>query len=52
MLSVVVLGEYIGRIYMETKDRPIYILKYSNFESDKDICTPFPKKEVDDHDTV
>ena len=52
VLSVGVLGEYIGRIYMETKDRPIYILKYSNFESDKDICTPFPEKEVVDHDTV
>ena len=42
VLSVGVLGEYIGRIYMETKDRPIYILKYSNFECDKDVCTPFP----------
>lgn len=52
VLSVGVLGEYIGRIYMETKDRPIYILKYSNFECDKGICTPFPEKDVVDHDTV
>ena len=42
VLSIGVLGEYIGRIYMETKDRPIYILKYSNFESDKDICPKIP----------
>jgi glycosyltransferase involved in cell wall biosynthesis len=27
MLSVGVLGEYIGRIYMETKNRPIYVLR-------------------------
>lgn len=29
-LSVGILGEYIGRIYMEAKDRPIYILKESS----------------------
>ena len=27
MLSVGVLGEYIGRIYMETKNRPIYVIR-------------------------
>ena len=27
MLSVGVLGEYIGRIYMETKSRPIYVIR-------------------------
>ena len=33
-MSIGILGEYIGRIYMESKDRPIYITKYSNFEED------------------
>ena len=27
ILSVGVLGEYIGRIYMETKNRPIYVIR-------------------------
>lgn len=30
--SVGILGEYIGRIYMEAKDRPIYLVKESNIE--------------------
>ena len=29
-LSVGILGEYIGHIYMEAKDRPIYILRESS----------------------
>lgn len=33
--SIGILGEYIGRIYMETKDRPIYILQHSNLENPK-----------------
>ena len=33
-MSIGILGEYIGRIYMETKDRPIYITKVSNFEDE------------------
>lgn len=42
-LSVGILGEYIGRIYMEAKDRPIYILKESSLR-----CTePMPAvKEI------
>jgi glycosyltransferase involved in cell wall biosynthesis len=31
-MSVGVLGEYIGRIYIEAKDRPIYIMKESNLD--------------------
>lgn len=33
-MSIGILGEYIGRIYLETKDRPIYITKFSNFEEE------------------
>ena len=29
-LSVGILGEYIGHIYMEAKNRPIFILKETN----------------------
>ena len=32
-MSVGVLGEYIGRIYIEAKGRPIYIAKETNLES-------------------
>lgn len=34
-LSVGVLGEYIGRIYMETKNRPIYITKRTNIDKNE-----------------
>lgn len=33
--SIGILGEYIGRIYMETKDRPIYIIHHTNLEEYK-----------------
>lgn len=33
-MSIGILGEYIGKIYMETKNRPIYITKFSNFEEE------------------
>ena len=37
--SVGILGEYVGRIYMESKKRPIYLTKSTNIEktSDKDL---------------
>jgi polyisoprenyl-phosphate glycosyltransferase len=34
LISVGVLGEYLGRIYMETKRRPIYLIRHS-YESNK-----------------
>ncbi len=33
ILSVGVIGEYVGQIYMEAKDRPIYILKETNVDN-------------------
>lgn len=33
-LSIGILGEYIGNIYMETKKRPIFIMKESNINPD------------------
>ncbi len=33
-MSIGILGEYIGKIYMEAKNRPIYITKFSNFEEE------------------
>ena len=35
LIGIGVLGEYIGRIYVETKRRPRYIL--NNTSSDKDV---------------
>jgi glycosyltransferase involved in cell wall biosynthesis len=34
LLSIGVIGEYIGRIYMQTKNRPLYIIekRYGSFE--------------------
>lgn len=34
--SVGILGEYIGRIYMESKDRPIYLTKSTNINEETD----------------
>lgn len=31
--SVGVLGEYLGRVYMESKDRPIYIIHHTNISN-------------------
>lgn len=39
-LSIGIMGEYISRIYMETKERPVYILKKTSLYD----------KEKTDHD--
>lgn len=33
VLSIGIIGEYVGQIYLEAKDRPIYILKQTNISS-------------------
>ena len=37
--SVGILGEYIGRIYMESKKRPIFLLKSTNIEKKENDST-------------
>jgi glycosyltransferase involved in cell wall biosynthesis len=41
LLSIGVIGEYIGRIYMQTKNRPLYIIekKFGKFEQDPNSNT-------------
>jgi glucosyltransferase len=34
-ISIGILGEYIGHIFMESKNRPIYILKHTNIQLDQ-----------------
>lgn len=36
ILSCGILGEYIAKIYMEVKNRPVYIIRESNFDTEKD----------------
>lgn len=36
-LSIGILGEYIGHIYMEAKNRPIYIMKETNLDIPKNV---------------
>lgn len=36
ILSCGILGEYIAKIYMEVKNRPVYIIKDTNVEDEKD----------------
>ena len=33
--SIGIVGEYLGRIFIETKDRPIYIIHHTNFDEDE-----------------
>ncbi len=33
--SVGIVGEYLGRIFMETKDRPIYIIQHTNIKKEE-----------------
>ncbi|MCQ2511867.1 MAG: glycosyltransferase family 2 protein [Lachnospiraceae bacterium] len=37
ILAIGILGEYIGRIYMESKNRPLYIMEETNIEDEKKL---------------
>ena len=32
LLSLGIIGEYLGRVFMQTKDRPNYLIEESNLE--------------------
>lgn len=34
LLCLGIIGEYLAKVYLETKRRPIYIIRESNEESD------------------
>ena len=38
-LSIGILGEYVAHIYMESKDRPIFILRQTNLTKQKEDST-------------
>ncbi|MDR0914364.1 MAG: glycosyltransferase family 2 protein [Oscillospiraceae bacterium] len=44
--SIGILGEYIGRIYMEAKDRPVYICSKTNIEDFKTAKAPLNTQEA------
>lgn len=45
-LSVGILGEYVAHIYMEAKDRPIFILRQTNLPRQKEDSKPNDAKPV------
>lgn len=47
ILSIGILGEYIGQIYMEAKDRPIYVLKQTNIDIKQIKNNEVKKNDID-----
>ena len=45
LLAIGIAGEYIGRTFMETKNRPLYIIKDSYSESSQPVSTLTDKKQ-------
>ena len=43
-LSIGILGEYISRIYMESKHRPIYLVKDTNINNDNSSASTSDEK--------
>lgn len=54
-LSIGILGEYIGHIYMEAKDRPIYLIKETNLQrkhiAASKTAQKNPYRNEENHDT-
>jgi hypothetical protein len=40
MVSIGVLGEYIGRIYQESKGRPTYVIRGKILNQEIVLCSP------------
>ena len=54
-LSIGILGEYIGHIYMEAKDRPIYLIKEANLPKKRaaslTTAYEYPHRNEENYDT-
>lgn len=50
-LSIGLLGEYVGKIYFETKQRPVYLIRDVILRS-CEIAAPSPEDEKRTHDAV
>lgn len=47
LLAIGILGAYIGRIYLETKDRPLYILQETNLDHKKNHASAMQETNLD-----
>lgn len=44
LLGIGVLGEYVGRIYEQVKERPLYVLKFDSAEKNEPVVMPLEQK--------